>query len=591
MNDSKIDSSRWHFRLPYRSLIERALEHFSFAEKVIFYILAAAMLISASILLFRVNDFLLVEVPAPGGSLSEGIIGSPRFINPLLAISDADRDLTALVYSGLLRARPDGTLIPDLAESYTVSEDGLTYDFILKNNTTFHDGTPVTTEDVEFTVLKAQDPNLKSPKRANWDSVQVERVNGQEIRFILKQPYAPFLENTTMGILPKHIWKNVTNEEFPLSFFNFEPVGSGPFIIGAISRNSSGIPGRYTFSPFNEYALGRPYLDTLFISFYPNEQLLLSAFSDGDIESVNSVTPSAVGTLKLDNSNLVTIPLSRIFGVFFNQNQAAIFADPKVRQALDRSLDKGKIVSLVLSGFGVPIDGPLPPGFLAKITKDDEVSGIDKVSAAQAILEGGGWVKNENGTYQKTDKKKKTTQTLSFSISTSNAPELKHAAELVRDTWQSMGALVELKVFEPGDLSQNIIRPRKYDAILFGEIIGRDLDLFAFWHSSQRNDPGLNIALYTNTKADKLLSDARTISDRETRLSKYREFEMELSKETPAVFLYSPSFVYILPKKIQGVDLGHITVPSDRFENISEWYENTEKIWKIFINNSARAQR
>lgn len=593
MNETRKESFTRYFKFPFRDTLNKAVEHFSFAERVLFFILGITLVLSAVVIILRLNDYLLVEVPTEGGAITEGIIGSPRFINPLFAISDADRDLTSLVYSGLLKTSSLGTLVPDLAKNYTISEDGLTYTFTLKDGIFFHDGTPVTTDDVEFTVLKAQDSALKSPKRASWDSVRVERVSDKEIRFILKQPYAPFLENTTLGILPKHIWKNVPPEEFALSFFNIEPIGSGPFMIDTINRNSSGIPEHYTLSPFKNYALGKPYLNTLTIAFYPNEQTLIEAFKRGDIESVNSIAPEEVANLSLQDEILMTTPLSRIFAVFFNQNEVALFSNIAVRRALDTSLDKEEIVKKVLSGFGVVADGPIPKGF-ASNTQTQATIGTttgDKILDAREILEKDGWKLNADGIYEKADKdKKKALQVLSFSLTTSNAPELKKAASLLKETWEKLGAKVEIRFFEPGDLSQNIIRPRKYDALLFGEIIGRDLDLFAFWHSSQRNDPGLNIALYTNTKTDKLLSDARTISDPVKQLEKYRQFEVELKKDTPVVFLYSPTFIYTVPKKLKGVGLGHLTVPAERFSNVSNWYIETEKIWKVFMNNRNNTQ-
>ena len=143
---------------------------------------------------------------------------------------------------------------------------------------------------------------------------------------------------------------------------------------------------------------------------------------------------------------------------------------------------------------------------------------------------------------------------------------------------------MEVKIFEPGDLNQNI-RARKYDALLFGEIIGRDLDLFAFWHSSQRKDPGLNIALYANSKADKLLEDARKIENKSDRMEKYKQFEAEIEKDTPVVFLYSPDFIYIIPAKVRGYSIGQIITPAERFLNVNDWYVNTGKVWKIFAGN------
>ncbi len=268
MNDPLLEKKSGRFEMPLKKLLTTVLTQLSFSEKVVFSILSIILSGSALLLLLNLHNQFLVTIPTHGGSMTEGIIGSPRFINPLLAISDADRDLTQLVFSGLLRATPGGELIPDAADSYTVSPDGLTYTFTLKDNLTFHDGTPISTEDVAFTIERAQDPSIKSPKRANWDSVAVEVVSDKEIRFILKQPYAPFLENTTLGILPKHIWKNVLPEAFPLSFVNVEPIGNGPYRVKNSIRDSSGIPQKYVLKSFENYPLGEPYIDTLELVFF-----------------------------------------------------------------------------------------------------------------------------------------------------------------------------------------------------------------------------------------------------------------------------------------------------------------------------------
>jgi peptide/nickel transport system substrate-binding protein len=165
------------YNIPKAELLEEAVRKFSLTEKIIFYGLGILLTIGALTALLNINDAFLVTVPSHGGSLTEGIIGVPRFINPLLALSDADRDMSSLVYSGLLKATPEGTLLPDLAESYSLSADGLIYTFVLKKNITFHDGTPVTADDVVFTIEKAQDPAMKSPKRPNWEGVQVKKIN------------------------------------------------------------------------------------------------------------------------------------------------------------------------------------------------------------------------------------------------------------------------------------------------------------------------------------------------------------------------------------------------------------------------------
>lgn len=163
-------------------------------------------------------------------------------------------------------------------------------------------------------------------------------------------------------------------------------------------------------------------------------------------------------------------------------------------------------------------------------------------------------------------------------------PDLKQAAELVKNSWKALGAQVDIKVYEQNDLYQNIIRPRKYDALLFGEVIGKDRDLYAFWHSSQRNAPGLNVAMYANSKVDKLLEDMRTTSDEGVRMAKYAQFDQALRADLPAIFLYVPDFVYAVPKSVRGIKLGSMAVPSDRWNGIEKWYTETENVWKIFTN-------
>ena len=567
----------------------RSFPPFSPTERVIFTILGAILVISAVFVVRGLNNNFLVEVPKTGGALTEGIIGTPRFINPVLAISDADRDLTALTYSGLLKAAPDGKLLPDLAEKVNISEDGLKYIFTLKENITFHDGEPVTADDVVFTIGRIQDPAIKSPRRANWEGVSVEKTGEREIKMTLKQAYSPFLQNATIGILPAHIWKNVEPEMFPFSEYNIKPIGSGPFALKEIKRNADA-PVSYELQPFRNYALNRPYLKTLRVRFYPSEDKLLDAYKAGEIEAASAISPANVGSLRFNQMSLLQSPLPRVFGVFFNQNEAKIFNNKEVRKALNAAVDKEKIVREILSGYATAIDSPIPPGIIEEYDTNRATTTrpADLIAEAARILQQNGWKKGDDGVYSRTIKKN--TERLSFTLSTSDTAELKTVAEFLKKTWTELGAEAELKIFEPGNLNQNVIRPRQYDALLFGEIVGRDLDLFAFWHSSQRNDPGLNIALYTNIKTDKLLEEARSIADTAERMKKYRAFEEEILSDTPAVFLYAPDFIYILPRRIKGVELGYMTAPSDRFANIERWYAETEKVWKVFAkdNNAAK---
>ncbi len=571
-------------RVAWFEKAQEATESLGRGGRTLFLVLCALLIVSSLGLLYILEQNLLVSVPAYGGSLSEGIIGSPRFINPVLALSDADRDAAALIYSGLLRATPEGGFGPDLASGYTISPDGKTYTVTLKPGVTFHDGSAVTSADVAFTVQKAQDSGLKSPLRANWDGVAVDTPDAQTVRFTLKQPYAPFIENLTLGILPKARWQTVSDEEFPFSDLNQEPVGSGPYELSSISRNSAGIPELYTLHSFNHYALGQPYLDTVVLHFYQNEGALVTALAQGAVDSGSGLSPGNLADLP--KSSIKTAPLNRVFGVFFNQNQSALLRDKVVRQALDASIDRQDLVNQVLQGYGTPLNAPVPPTLLNDVanTQSTSTSG-DLTAAAHNTLLAAGWKPGPDGILTKTvgTGAKAQTTTLTFDLATADVPELRAAAEYLRVQWLKVGVRVNVKIFEQGDLAQNVIRPRKYDALLFGEVVGRELDLFAFWHSSQRNDPGLNIAGYANATADKALESLRQTDDKDSRAELLSTFIGQLNADLPAVFLYAPDFVYSIPNTIEGVDLGFIETPSDRFLSIPEWHRESETIWPFFV--------
>jgi len=565
--------------LSLKQKLKIAIRSFSKRQYKIFWIFGALMILSTIIMLSQINNRFLVGVPANGGKISEGILGSPRFVNPILAVSDADRDVTTLVYSGLMKKDESGEMVPDLAEDYEISDDGLIYTFKIKKEAKFHDGVFVTADDVVFTINQAVDPIIKSPKRVNWEGVLVKKIDDYTVEFVLKNPFSPFIENMSIGILPAHIWKNVRAEDFSYSDFNIEGIGSGPYKISSIDRKSSGIPGTYVLVPFKGYVGGKPHIKKLTLKFYSNEKDLISGLRNDSVDQINGITPSIAGELKKEGYNISTSVLPRIFGLFFNQNESPIFADKNVIKAFDVAIDKKGIVNEVLSGYGTSIDGPIPENFLTGI---ENVPNTFDTEKAKEILDKAGWKAGADGILLKSFEKGKPARRLSFSISTGDSSELRSAVELIKKNLTAIGAEVDIKIFEIGTLNQNVIRARKYDAIFFGQIVNHESDLFAFWHSSQRNDPGLNIALYANPKTDKLLESALATLDENDRDQKFMEFGAELKNDLPAVFVYSPDFIYVTKENLAGNSEDMISIPSDRFNGVEKWYVQKEYVWKFF---------
>jgi len=571
-------------RISRFATLEQLLERFSTGERLILYMFTMLLGLSVFVLLTNANAAVTITVPSYGGTLVEGEVGPVRFINPVLALSRADEDLSALVYSGLTRALPDGTTIPDLAASYEISPDGLTYTFTLRDDLTFHDGRPLTSADVLFTTRALQNPDIKSTHRAEWEGVGVSAPDARTVVFTLPKAYAPFLHNTTIGILPEHLWGGVTPEEFPFTPLNTHPIGSGPFRVADLKTDATGSATRYELVPFEEFVLGAPYLKKITFLFFPNDAALLAALAAGRIDAAAGVSASSLDSLP-EGTRVLTQALPRIFGVFYNQNRATVLSDIAVRSALHAALDTDRLVDAVLHGYGVPLSSPIPPGTLDPAqphTPAEDTSGIaytdETIAEATAVLARSGWTfSEEDGVW--TNKSKRV---LRFSLATADTPELAATARAVADAWRALGVDVTVQLYTLSELNTTVIRPRQYDALLFGEVVGRELDLFAFWHSSQRNDPGLNLALYTSSKADALLASARATIDQEERERLYRSFAERVAEDKPAAFLYAPEFIYVVPPALRGVQLGALTTPAERFINVYQWYTDTERVWSFF---------
>jgi peptide/nickel transport system substrate-binding protein len=402
-----------------------------------------------------------------------------------------------------------------------------------------------------------------------------------------------------MGILPKHLWQDVKPEEFPFSPLNINPIGSGPYKVGKAVTSPTGSIIRYDLEPFKNFALGTPYLRRISFAFFPNEDALLRAFNRGDVDSVAAISPNSLSSITRTDIAVRTVPLPRIFGIFFNQGRNAVLADMSVRRALDQAVVKERVVQLVLRGYGVAIDSPVPPHVLSLETHLDAAPmgavhsayTEESLATARATLQKGGWKfqpaatstadGGDGATGSWTNSKK---QELSFTLATAETPELMETANAVAAAWLELGVKVNVQIFPISELNVNVIRPREYDAILFGEVVGRELDLFAFWHSSQRNDPGLNLALYTNSRTDTLLSQARATTQIDERKKLYAEFGDLVKNDVPAIFLYSPKFIYAVPKSLLGLELGSLTGPAERFHSAYRWYTDTEKVWGVFTD-------
>lgn len=549
-------------------------------------VLVALVFVGASFYTAKLyNDSTKTTVATAGGTFIEGVVGTPRFANPVLAITRADQDVTALVYAGLMRLTPKGELVPDLAESVTISDDGLVYNIILKENIFFHDETPVQSDDVAYTIALIQDPLIKSPLRGNWNDVVVEVISEREFNLVLREAYTPFIENLTVGIMPKHIWQDLTAEQIPFSQNNTEPIGAGPYRLDDVDYNRSGLIEAYTLKSFPDSSLN-PNISTLILRFYQNEETLETAFAEGDVSATAGLSVSRLNTVDTNDYTIVETPLPRLFSVFLNQNKSTVLREQAVREALSVAIDREAMVEEVLAGHGVPSTSAIPAGFLAVESSSSSptttATTTSDLEYAKSLLIEAGWVQQDDRSWVKEIDDSEIT--LAVAITTANSELFERTAEHIRERWEALGVRVSIALFEQSDLVQVIIRPRDYEALLFGTDIGRQLDLYPFWHSSQKDDPGLNIASYTNITTDEYLETARSSQDESERTKALLDFAAEVQEETPAIFLYSPAFTYVVQSDVGVSGMDKLVKPHERFSNIHTWFMSEHNVWPFFQN-------
>jgi ABC-type transport system substrate-binding protein len=337
--------------------------------------------------------------PTQGGVYIEGLIGQPRLINPIYSkASDVDRDISELVFSGLFKYDIDGKIVNDLAENYTISEDGKIYEVKLKKNLFWSDGEPLNADDVVFTIKTIQDPLYKSPLQALWVGIDVEKISDDTIRFALKNPYYPFLELLTQKIAPEHIWKNISPENFPLSSYNLNPIGSGPYKIEEVKQDKEGKINSIKLTLNPKYFNTLPYVSEIIFKFYPNEEKLTKAYLTNEIQGLSL----ALSDKENQKENFLTykFTMPRYFVVIFNPDKSKVLSDKNIRQALSYATDKEELVQKNNLSSTDIVYSPFPSNIFG--IKDPTEKFEFDLQKAKNILDKLGFVENEQGYREKT---------------------------------------------------------------------------------------------------------------------------------------------------------------------------------------------
>ena len=533
-------------------------------------IAAVAILVLAGVLAHAALTATTIVLPEAGGTYTEGIAGNPYLINPVLCQANpVDQDLVTLIFSGLTRAEVDGRIMPDLATRWEITNDGMVYTFYLRDDVYWHDGAPFTSADVVFTVNVMQDPGFEGmPFLSNmWRTVVVEQLGPYAVRFVLREPFSPFLDYTTIGILPAHILASVDIAALSQSAFNAAPVGTGPYKLQEIDVQ------RIVLVANPDYYREQPYMERLEFYFYPDAPSLLEARRRGEILAMARVLPEQLPAVHEDRSlRLYSAPLSGYNLVFLNLDRA-IFQDRNVRKAMLLALDRQKLVNDILGGQGIVVDSPILPDSWAYDPSTPTVS--QDLRKARSLLEEAGWFDDDgDGVRERGDLR------LEFTLATNaDDPVRVQMIEAISEQLLKVGirAIPETVGWE--ELVGQQLRLRRFDAVLSGwQSLPPDPDPYPYWHSSQVSENGVNFSGYISAEADALLAEARHTTDPDYRWSLYQRFQELFAEDVPALLLYQPVYTYAVDERVYGVQLGPLAHSGERFRNLAAWHLSVQRM-------------
>lgn len=558
-----------------------------FRWQVVITLLGIVLL--GALLAYLTFTFATVIVPGGGGTYVEGLAGNAQYINPILCqYNQVDRELCSLIFNGLTRLNERGEAIPDLAERWEISDDGLVYTFYLRRDVLWHDEVPFSADDVVFTVEAMQDPGYRGATYLAelWRSVEITRVGSHTIKFTLSEPCAPFLDYTAIGILPAHLLAEVPAELLPNDPFNRHPTGTGLFQLEEVTVEHALLQANPLFyGP-------HPYLNKIEFRFYPNHESVLDAYERGEVQGISRVLPQDLPEVVEANSGLQFFsarwPGYTLILLNLQDPELPFFQDKLVRQALLYAIDRQELVDRVLKGQGLVAHSPVLPETWAY---DNSVVEYEyNPQRAEDSLNEAGWRvpdllaiagdANNNDEEGNGSAREKEGVKLAFTLLTDDDPLHVELAREIARQWEAVGVKATPRAIGPGLVSEYLI-PREFEALLIDLELHGDPDPYPLWHSSQANAEGQNYAGFISYEVDRLLEEARCTTDSGKRAELYCRFQEIFVDEVPSLLLYYPIYTYAVDEKVQGVQLGPMGDPSDRFRNVTEWYIVTRRVVKL----------
>ncbi len=513
------------------------------------------------------REYYVVEKPDFGGIYTEGVVGTVNKINPLFIQNDSERAASELVFSGLTRIENGNQVIPDIAKSWEVKDDGKTYIFKIRDNVKWHDGVKFSVEDIIYTVGLLQNPDTKTGLESVWKGVKVNKVSDIEVKFTLPTSYPGFLSVASQAMLPEHLLGAIDPKNIKIAEFNNNPVGTGPYKF--VRFDQLGSQQEVIFKKNEHFSISTPYLDQIKIVMYENDALAYQGLLRKQIDGVFTISAGDYKNLsQISGASVVEKKLLPEYQMVYFNLKNTILADKDLRLALVGAVDRQEIIDKVLLGNGEKQVGMLLPGQPGYNPKN---KGVEyNPEATRAALDKLGWTLGTDGIRSKEGKK------LTLKIVYSDTYESREDAKLLKSEFGKVGVNLELIAASEEKIGSNYIKPRNFDLLLVTQNVGYSNDWYSLWDSSQVASPGMNASGFTDKSLDRFVQQVRKSTDKKYIAERLKQAEQIISDQAPVIYLYRPTHLSAFSTQLKGYSQTKLGLPTDAFSNVYKWYLNVK---------------
>lgn len=536
--------------------------------------IALALLILCSLtsltVIIRTWNRHTVVTPTTGGEYIEALVGEINTLNPLLETNQAEHDISRLISRGLFINSYNGTIIPDLAANAQISPDKKVYTIKLKNNLVWSDNYLMTVDDVIFTFQSIKNPELKSPWFNTFKKIEVKKESADTVSFTLPEPYQNFLATLSVGLVPEHLWAPVKANDWLKHANNLAPIGLGPFQFKSILRDKSGTIQNIILERNNKTHTAPSLLDRVIFKIYPDKNQAIDAIRQNQAQGLSGLAYSDNFNLEDNGHVIAPIEMPQYTALFFNFKSTSLVKQKNLRLALYNALNKTELIEKFINRSVKPSYGPFVFGDMKKISQENNVK-ADPVQVTELVKTLGYEKKSNNQFFTNKDN-----EPLSINLTIVNQSDYLDLANILKQQWEKAGFKINLDIIDSGRWL-DIIKNRQYELIIATEAVGLDQDPYPYWHSSQASGQGSNLASWQNFEADRLIIEARRNSDQIAKNNAYLSLLKLINQDRPAIFLFSNTYQYLLPKNLKGWQFNIISEPTDRFNFIENWYLKTKR--------------